>query len=274
MIVEGDAENILLPTLASLLGKDFTEHGISIVNVGGVGLSRYARIFQKRLELKQPPIGIPVACLTDMDVMPNCAPAILGRVKDGDEWPSTAKRRWRTKKDFSSALALDQYRETKIAKANGQGVRTFVADEWTFEYDLCLGAKHPEGNYPGGLALEVYLAARLSEEDDAISSGKKQHEDIIAEASKSFSTIAADTQAQDGCSKDEVLATTIYSKFDKRSASKAVAAQYLAEILQDRLSNKALDPQILRERLPSYITEAIDYVTGALPLSESEGQKG
>ena len=38
MIVEGDAENILLPTLARLIGRDFTENGVSIVNVGGVGL--------------------------------------------------------------------------------------------------------------------------------------------------------------------------------------------------------------------------------------------
>jgi putative ATP-dependent endonuclease of OLD family len=45
LIVEGDAENILLPTLANLLGRDFTEHGVSIVNVGGVGLRRFARIF-------------------------------------------------------------------------------------------------------------------------------------------------------------------------------------------------------------------------------------
>ena len=38
MIVEGDAENILLPALATLIGRDFTEHGVSIVNVGSVGL--------------------------------------------------------------------------------------------------------------------------------------------------------------------------------------------------------------------------------------------
>ncbi len=47
MVVEGDAENILLPTLGRILGHDFTEYGISIVNVGGVGLRRYARIFQR-----------------------------------------------------------------------------------------------------------------------------------------------------------------------------------------------------------------------------------
>jgi predicted ATP-dependent endonuclease of OLD family len=47
MIVEGDAENILIPTLANIIGKDF-HYGVSIVNVGGVGLSRYARIFLRQ----------------------------------------------------------------------------------------------------------------------------------------------------------------------------------------------------------------------------------
>ena len=68
MIVEGDAENILLPTLAKLLGRDFTENGVSIVNVGGVGLRRYARIFRRkgvRPEDEHLQFSVPVACVTD-----------------------------------------------------------------------------------------------------------------------------------------------------------------------------------------------------------------
>ena len=261
VIVEGDAEKLLLPTVALLLGRDFTEYGVSIVNVGGVGLSRYARIFQKKQEAKQSCIGIPVACLTDMDVMPNCAPQILGKVKDGELWPSMSSRRWRAKKDFGSDSALDEHRKKKIAKADGQSVRTFVADEWTFEYDLCLGPKGIDGGHPGGLALEVYIAACLAEEDEAISSGKVSRTEIITQASEEFKTLDAGASQAEGCSKQEVLATKIYSKFDKRSASKAVAAQYLAEILQERVASKMFDSQSLRERLPSYVTEAIDFVT-------------
>ena len=37
MIVEGDGEGILVPTLARLIGRDFTEHGVSVVSVGGIG---------------------------------------------------------------------------------------------------------------------------------------------------------------------------------------------------------------------------------------------
>jgi putative ATP-dependent endonuclease of OLD family len=77
IIVEGDAEALLLPTLARLLGADLTEHGVSVVNVGGTGLRRFSRIFQ-RSDGASPPVSIPVACVADMDVMPDCAPVILG----------------------------------------------------------------------------------------------------------------------------------------------------------------------------------------------------
>lgn len=33
--MEGDAENILLPTIARLIGRDLREYGVSLVNVGG-----------------------------------------------------------------------------------------------------------------------------------------------------------------------------------------------------------------------------------------------
>ena len=68
MIVEGDAENLLMPSLSKLLGYDFTESGVSIVNVGHTGLSRYANLFSGT-ELHPNP-GIKVACLHDLDLIP------------------------------------------------------------------------------------------------------------------------------------------------------------------------------------------------------------
>ena len=68
-IVEGPAEAILLPALADECGFSFNEHGISTVNVGGIGLYHYARILQRADDKVQLPI--PVACITDRDVVPN-----------------------------------------------------------------------------------------------------------------------------------------------------------------------------------------------------------
>ncbi len=67
LIVEGDAENILLPTIARLIGKDLTESGVSIVNVGGIGLRRFARIFQRKDTAADGSVEIPVSALCRND---------------------------------------------------------------------------------------------------------------------------------------------------------------------------------------------------------------
>ena len=45
IIVEGDAENLLIPTIAKLIGKPLHEYGVSIVNVGSTAFNRYRKIF-------------------------------------------------------------------------------------------------------------------------------------------------------------------------------------------------------------------------------------
>jgi putative ATP-dependent endonuclease of the OLD family len=124
LIVEGDAENIVIPTIARLLGRDLTEHGISIINVGGVGLRRYARIYQRKRPDDQRTIDVPIACITDIDVMPDCAPLIIGNIKAGDSWPAKTSRRWYAARDFT-AQELAARRADIDAKASGQRVQTF-----------------------------------------------------------------------------------------------------------------------------------------------------
>lgn len=65
MMVEGDAENLLIPSIADVIGMPIHEHGVSIVNVGSTAYKRYAKIFQRRDCQK---MGTPVAILTDLDV--------------------------------------------------------------------------------------------------------------------------------------------------------------------------------------------------------------
>ncbi len=100
VIVEGDGEAILLPALAKIMGRDFTRHGVSVVNVGGTGLGRYSRILQ-RAKPEDGMLHIPVARIADMDVMPDCAPAILGLVDDDNDPRWFGKhRRWKAMRHF------------------------------------------------------------------------------------------------------------------------------------------------------------------------------
>jgi putative ATP-dependent endonuclease of OLD family len=278
VIVEGDAENILIPTLATLIGRDFTKHGISIVNVGGVGLRRYARIFQRKgvkNENASELLDIPVACVTDMDVMPNCAPVIVGKVKEGDGWPDISSRRWRAKKDFLSDRTLKSHRGEKEARASGQNVKTFVSDEWTLEYDLALGRKGDNGMFHGAFAEDVFIAACLANKDDAISAGTKTVKDVEREAASKFTSLREAARARGGSTAEEVLASEVYARFAKDDVSKAIAAQYLANRLQSKHKKGELTSADLRTHLPKYLIEAIDYVTSTTTTKGdvSEGNK-
>ena len=250
LIVEGDAEAILLPTLAKLLGRDLTEHGVSIVNVGGKGLRRFSRIFQRKGH-DPTPIGVPVACIADLDVMPNCAPEILGLVNDdGDErWKHTT-RRWKALRDFGEdnetrIQALDQLRG-RLKENDGQLVRTFVADDWTLEYDLAIS----------GLAEHLFVAATLARNDDPLNEQRKTYAEVLDQAKAEFSTLKSESKGNRA-----ILSSHIYRLFHSRSASKAVAAQYLSQILLEDQENGHFSDVPLKEMLPLYLIDAINYVT-------------
>jgi len=259
LIVEGPSEAILLPELARIFGRDLAEYGVSIVNVGGVGLRRFARIFPRKHE-KGNLLDIPVACLTDMDVMPNCAPAILGKVKEGEGWPPM--RRWQAKKDFPAEEDLEAEREKQRANASGQYVRTFVSDAWTLEYDLAFC----------GLAKEVYLAACLADRDDELNRGSVDQDDTVEAALAEFAALQEGLRETDECSLGEVLASSVYARFARDGISKPIAAQYLAEHLVQECNDGKLGSVELLKRLPQYLVQAIEYVTEPLeePPSVSE----
>ena len=67
IMVEGDAENILVPIIADILGYPLEKYGVSIVNVGSTAFLRYSRIMIRK---DGSCIGIPVSVITDCDVRP------------------------------------------------------------------------------------------------------------------------------------------------------------------------------------------------------------
>ena len=65
IMVEGDAENLLIPAIADVMDKPLNKYGVSIVNVGSTAYKRYVNIF-KRQDNKS--FGMPVAVISDLDV--------------------------------------------------------------------------------------------------------------------------------------------------------------------------------------------------------------
>ena len=114
IMVEGDAENIVIPVIAEILDRNLDKYGVSIVNVGGVAFLRYAKVFCRETE---PKLNIRIAIVTDCDV----------KVE---------------KRDDGSIDSFDSKTQDAIQRKqkfyNQEGIKTFVSPNWTFEYSIGL----------------------------------------------------------------------------------------------------------------------------------------
>lgn len=111
IIVEGWAEEILIPAIAQKLGYDLTKHEVSIVNVGSTAYLHFAKIF---LRADGNPMKTPISIVTDLDVRP--------------------------KKDGTFDNAQQKNKEARIKAGLGDlsntNVQLHIAQEWTLEWCL------------------------------------------------------------------------------------------------------------------------------------------
>ena len=206
LIVEGPSEELLLPTIAKIIKREFTSYGVSIVNVRGIGLRRFARIFQRKDEKGIP---IPVACITDRDILPDCAPAICfdPNYTSIDKYPP--KRKWITESELSS-IEKEEHVRKLMEKADGQYVKTFISDHWTLEYDMFYSGLNDEMLQ----ALVELLENNKEKQDKKLTKIKKE---II-----SYPTL-------------EHKSSYFYSFFYNNNVSKAEFAQKLASIIYKKI---------------------------------------
>lgn len=118
IMVEGDAENILIPVIADILGYPLEKYGVSIVNVGSTAFLRYSGIMVRQ---DGTIIGIPVSVITDCDVRPY------------DVDPVTKEKKFKEKKDEST-----QAEKEKNKKYTNGSVRGFASPRWTLEYCIAM----------------------------------------------------------------------------------------------------------------------------------------
>lgn len=118
IMVEGDAENILIPVIADILGYPLEKFGVSIINVGSTAFLRYSGIMIREDGHK---IKIPVSVITDCDVRPY----------DVDE---VTKEKVLNQKTFESKQA-EKGKNEKYTKGS---VRGFTSPRWTLEYCIAM----------------------------------------------------------------------------------------------------------------------------------------
>lgn len=116
ILVEGWAEEILIPSIAKAIGINLTEKGVSVVNIGHTGFGHYANIYLRNSE---PHMTIPVAVLTDSD--------IRAYEKNGDDY----------KKIAATIVENETLRKiSDIEAASDRNVKYFATPNWTLEYAL------------------------------------------------------------------------------------------------------------------------------------------
>ncbi|WP_165832205.1 ATP-dependent nuclease [Caulobacter radicis] len=224
IVVEGDGENLLLPALAEKLGRPLSRHGVSIVKVGHRGLFRYSRILQRKAGAA---VGVPVALVPDWDIPPPEAKTLVTPRLTVDEWED---------EDLTAHIAT-------LTRDEGGGVKAFIADHWTLEFDLALQP---------ALAADVHLAVQLAK---TTSRQPAWLEKIRLEAAQTY----AAWQSQGLSAVD--IAVNIFRPLHDKTASKAEVAEQLAKILRARADK----PEAMRATLPPYLVAAIDHVTGGAP---------
>lgn len=111
IIVEGWAEDMIIPVLANNLDKNLTRHEVSIVNVGSTAYLHYARILMRK---DGKILNYPVSIVTDYDVRPN------------NDWT------------FNKAAEKDRLDAIngKLDCDDNPNVKLFLATHWTLEWCL------------------------------------------------------------------------------------------------------------------------------------------
>lgn len=207
IMVEGDAENILIPVIADIIGYPLEKYGVSIVNVGSTAFLRYSRIMIRE---DGENIKIPVSVITDCDIKPEY---------------------------FKSSEEIDsKINESKVAqiekneKYSEGSVKGFTSPRWTLEYCLALSCLSKRFHRAVIYGKKIYNAGN----DIALTQDKiKKAEQECLKDEDEWSNM-----------NNEVKAYKIFKLMcneQGKSSLKSIVAQCLASILLWEISDKSVD---------------------------------
>ncbi|ECB9785762.1 AAA family ATPase [Listeria monocytogenes] len=247
IMVEGDAENLLIPTIAKIIDLNLAQYGVSLVNVGSTAFLRYSKIF---LQKEPPEIPVPVSIITDVDIKP--------------QWNEETK-------ELNLEVESTAKNNSKISSYYSDGlVKAFISPHWTFEYSLALSCLKEN------LYKSVLYAEKIANSNKYSLTDKK-----IEEVDELVKTNLS-TWEEEGWD-DHRIAYEIYNNtLLEKKISKAITAQCLASLLEYQiitttarkeemfdlnLSQKKVDKQkkeelakeLRNDKYLEYILQAIDH---------------
>ena len=123
ILVEGWAEELLLPVLANRVGLNLTNHEVSVINVGSTAYIRYANIFIRKDGKK---LDLPVSIVTDLDV----SPAKLKKEEEEEDIIEYAEIS--SEEEHQKAIKIQQSLNLPV----DSNVKLYLAPHWTLEWCL------------------------------------------------------------------------------------------------------------------------------------------
>lgn len=225
ILVEGDAENILIPTLAKIiLGDTLESKGISVVNVGSTAFLRYSKIFQRQ---DGSDIGVKIAIVTDLDV----------KMKENE-----------SKEDFEKREKEETSKKSEYYTYKNQ-IKPFISPKRTLEYCIAMSDLLRDD-----LVYSMFLAKKEMNSDINPDGEDKIEKSLIAK--KEFLT------QHKNCND---IASEIYDNNIIKSGnkiSKAIIAQILANKIEERYSveKETFKNSLEQDTSIGYIIDAIKFV--------------
>lgn len=231
IMVEGDAENLIIPSLSRIIGKPLSQYGVTVLNVGSTAFLRYSRIFRRKNK-KEGLFNIPVACITDLDI--NTEEYIEGN-------------------NLSEIFYEKRKEKTSVIKTRleDQTVKAFVAPFWTLEHDIALSGLRP-------LLIKAVLTAKKIQNSDLYGLTEKKNQSVEEE------TKTLEAMWKEKNYNDFQVAFYIYKEMinkETNKISKAIIGQCFAKLLDEYQDKDELKILIEKDEKIKYLVDAINYAT-------------
>lgn len=264
ILVEGWAEELLIPTLAKRIGYDLTEHQVSVVNVSNTAFLRYVDIFKR--EGLESDIGVKVSVITDLDLRPieyaeedsfkekleKHIDAKKGEPNfDEDAVEKAYLKKYNIVSVFNVVTEI-QKKKDKYQTNNIDNIKAFIAPEWTLEY--CIA----KSDILRKLFFKAILEAHKEQKEDEGVEDLTSYFSTISNLNSHFNNWTDDKSKIAFYIYWQILGKFKFSNNAKEKISKSIIAQRFAELLENETNGINFD-EVKNDTYAKYLCEAIEH---------------
>jgi putative ATP-dependent endonuclease of OLD family len=309
IIVEGDAENLLIPTIAEIIERPLHKYGVSIVSVGSTAFKRYANIFVRK---EEPKFRVNISIISDLDIrsieyydtdeVPTITPieqSFINKLEaiTEDVNYNNLPEFFKTKTEFEDFLKNNKTIPRFPNQPSGQlSIKEQLLQIFDSEPQKALNeallaslrkAKKDriESQWNDKLPVKIHLPEQWTLEYE-IASGKlykylyqaielakiEKSNPYFSVSDDDFNTIKDSTNELYNVDNltDKQQIYDVFKPVCGGIVSKAIVAQYLAQILtREQEAGVDVSSMILSDMHLKYIVDAIYYVTEPIPEPEN-----